>query len=341
MNRKLHAVTFGVALVIAGAFPAAAVAAGGPPIPGYTDPAGVATPRGNEHYVARPEKDNPTLVRALGQNGRVLRSTTVSGRLLIPAVALDGSPGGLSADENMLVLIQPRKRFPQPETHLAILDAQSLVLRDRLTLHGDFSFDAISPDGSHIYLIQYLSPRDPTKYAVRAYDVVAGGLLPEPIVDPKEESDEMRGYPLTRVSSPNGRWAYTLYDGGGKHPFVHALDTLEGRAVCIDLPASALQGSRPNQLSINSDGSRLTVAHGQESLAVVDTETFHVSEPHPSTTGAPASGGIGEHHPSSQEVGSGDSGLPWSLFVSTAIVALGAVGALSAFHRRRSQRDPA
>ncbi len=93
---------------------------------------------------------------------------------MIPAVALDGSPGGLSADGTTLVLIQPRKRFPQRETHLAILDAQSLVLRERLTLRGDFSFDAISPDGSHIYLIQYLSPRDPTEYAVRAYDAVAG-----------------------------------------------------------------------------------------------------------------------------------------------------------------------
>ena len=119
----------------------------------YTDPEGVAALDGNEHYVTRPEKDDSTLVRTLAQDGRVLDSTTVSGRFVIPAVALDGSPAGLSADGTRLVLIQPRKRFPQRETHLAILDAQSLLLRERLTLHGDFSFDAISPDGSHIYLI--------------------------------------------------------------------------------------------------------------------------------------------------------------------------------------------
>jgi DNA-binding beta-propeller fold protein YncE len=334
MNRKLHAVTFGITLVIAGAFPATAMG-DGLPIPGvYTDPDGVATPGGNEHYVTRREGNNSTLVRALAQNGRVLRSTTVPGRFVIPAVALDGSPGGLSADETALVLIQPRKQFPQPETHLAILDAQSLARRDRLTLHGDFSFDAISPDGSHIYLIEYLSPRDPTEYAVRAYDAVAGSLLPEPIVDPDEESDEMRGYPLTRVASPDGRWAYTLYDGGGKHPFVHALDTLEGRAVCIDLPAFALHGRPPDQLSISSDGSLLTVAHRQESLAVVETETFRVSKPLP---GAPANGDF-DLRPASQAVDSGESGAPWLLFVSTAVVALGTVGGLSAFHRRRSQR---
>ena len=229
MIRRLHTVAFGVALVIAGAFPATA-RADGLPIPGvYTDPGGVAAPSGNEHYVTRRANDDSTLVRALGENGHVLRSATVPGRFVIPAVAIDGSPAGLSADETTLVLIQPRRRFPQAETHLAILDAQSLALRDRLTLHGDFSFDAISPDGSHIYLIEYLSPRDPTEYAVRAYDAVAGACSPNRSSTRTRPSDEMRGYPLTRAASPDGRWAYTLYDGGGKHPFVHALDTLEGR----------------------------------------------------------------------------------------------------------------
>ena len=79
----------------------------------------------------------------------------------------------------------------------------------------------------------------------------------------------MRGYPLTRVASPDGRWAYTLYDGGGKHPFVHALDTLEGRAVCIDLPAFAYQGANNGRLSISSDGGLLTLVHRREPVAVI------------------------------------------------------------------------
>ena len=325
MSSRLHAMALGVALVLAGAFPATA-AGDGLPTPGvYTDPAGVVAPSGEERYVTRRGKDGSTSVRALGQNGRVLRSATVSGRLVIPAVALDGSPAGLSADGSTLVLIQPRRQFPQSETHLAILDAQSLALRDRLTLHDDFSFDAISPDGSHMYLIEYLSPRDPTEYAVRAYDLVTGTLLPEPIVDPDEPSEEMRGYPLTRVASPDGRWAYTMYDGGGKHPFVHALDTAEGLAVCIDLPAFAHQGANNGRLSISSDGGLLTLVHRGDPVAVIDTETFSVSRP----SSAP---------PAGQEAGSGDSGIPWSLIASAAVTALAAVGALSAFHRRRSQR---
>ena len=46
----------------------------------------------------------------------------------------------------------------------------------------------------------------------------------------------MRGLALSRVSSEDGRWAYTLYDGGGDVPFIHALDTVGDKAVCIFMP---------------------------------------------------------------------------------------------------------
>src|SRR3954451_7371431 len=152
------------------------------------------------------------------------RTRTFSGSYTIPAVALDGSPAGIPADGRTLVLITPRRSFPQSQTHLLVLDAHRLTVSQRLTLAGDFSFDAISPEGSSMYLIQYVAPHDPTTYAVRAYDLRSGTLLPDPIVDPDEHAGEMRGYPMTRLPSSDGRWAYTLYDGGGKEPFVHALD---------------------------------------------------------------------------------------------------------------------
>ena len=62
-----------------------------------------------------------------------------------------------------------------------------------------------------MYLIQY-SPRDFSNYAVRAYDLGARRLLPEPVVDPREADEPMTGAPVTRVASADGRWAYTLYD---------------------------------------------------------------------------------------------------------------------------------
>ena len=107
-------------------------------------------------------------------------------------------------------------------------------LRRQIHLRGDFSFDAISPDGRIAYFIEYLSPRDVTAYAVRAYDMRARRLFQEPVVDPNEPDEDMSGVPLSRVSDGEGRWAYTLYSGH-EHPFVHALDTERRTAACIDL----------------------------------------------------------------------------------------------------------
>ena len=109
----------------------------------------------------------------------------------------------------------------------------------------------------------------------------------------------MRGYPLTRAASPDGRWAYTLYDGGGKHPFVHALDMLEGQAVCIDLPHFAHQGANNGQLRTSSDGGLLTLVRRREPVAVIDTETFGVTKP-------------SDPRPASPEVDAVDSGVPWA-----------------------------
>ena len=198
----------------------------------------------------------------------------------VPVVALDGSPAGLSHDGRTLVLIRPRERFPRASTRLAVFDAQGLRRLRTIVLDGDFSFDAISPDGATIYLIQYVSGGDPTKYLVRALDARTGRLHPEPVVDPDEPDEDMSGFALSRADSPDGRWAYTLYDGGGDHPFVHALDTVDRRAVCVDLPAELANGD-PTQLRLTGSpgGERLTVMDGERALRQVDTRTFRVSAP--------------------------------------------------------------
>jgi hypothetical protein len=239
---------------------------------------GVVAPNGSRYVTIPAGRD--TIVARVGPDGRIFRSRLLRGAYTIPAVAYDGSASGLSADGETLVLIRPRLQFPRARTPLLVLDAPFLRTRARLDLRGDFSFDAISPRGGLVYLIQYTSPTDPTQYLVRGYDLRAGRLLAKPIVDPTEPDEDMRGQPLTRATSADGRWAYTLYDGGGE-PFVHALDTARVTARCIDLDALAGRDLSVMVLGLRVDGGTLTVRNGPHPLAVVDTRTFRVSDPPP------------------------------------------------------------
>jgi hypothetical protein len=220
------------------------------------------------------------LQRLTVRTGEVALYRTLSGQWSIPAVAYDGSGSGLSADARTLVLIRNRTGFPQPRTYLAVADPVRLRIERPLTLRGDFSFDAISPDGSTVYLINYLSSRDPSKYAVRAFDLGRDRLLPGVIADPHEPGEQMHGLPITRSTSPDGRWAYTLY-AGGDHPFVHALDTAGRTARCIDLHALATrQDLFSLRMKTDPGGGRLTIAsHDGRPLALLDTRTFRVSDP--------------------------------------------------------------
>ncbi len=222
---------------------------------------------------------------------------SLRGSWYVPAVAYDRRPGGLSAQGGMLVLTTFPRRYPPKETRFAILDTR-LFLRhpqrgkDRprhaiahVKLPGAFSFDAISPDGARIYLIQnfYRPHGRLTHYEVRALDTASGRLLSQPIVDPEEPDERMQGSPVTRVSSPDGRWAYTLYTGS-EEPFLHALDTVRGRAVCVDLPQlEDLREPFQLRLRLGNGGrtilvsSRDTKDAGSSPLLEIDTSTFEVN----------------------------------------------------------------
>jgi hypothetical protein len=269
-------------LTIAGVCAPSTAAADGLPV-GNVDagPGGVASRSGDVRYLALPAGQNTFALAARRNGGQVRNFRLLRGRYAVPVVALDGTADGLSADGGTLVLIRPRAGFPRARTTFAIVDTQQLRTREIVRLRGDFSYDAISPDGGLVYLIQYTSRRDPTRYDVRAYDTRTRRLLPDPIVDPREPGEEMRGYPITRAMSSDGQWAYTLYDGAGKHPFVHALNTRDLTAACIDL--DSLTGRKDLMglgLGVTRGGDELSVLDPQNRpLAVVDTQTFRVSDP--------------------------------------------------------------
>jgi hypothetical protein len=281
---------------------------------------------GEARYVTLPARRATVVARVNPNGGRVLASTVVPGAYTIPAVAYDGSASGLSSDGRILVLIEPRLSFPRAQTALMILDARRLRPRKVVSLRGDFSFDAISPAGSFLYLIQYVSPTDPTRYLVRAYDLRAGRLLTAPVTDPRERGEKMRGSPLSRASSSDGRWAYTLYDGAGQTPFVHALDTSGRTARCIDL--DTLAGADLSRLRLRFREGTLTVGDGRKAVVNIDARTFRTSTPADSLA-----------DPSGRDAQRGGTGVPWALVAAlSGVGALAAAGMLSLALRRRRQR---
>jgi hypothetical protein len=273
-------------------------------------------PGGHVAYLTRTGRRDTRLVEAPRGGGPALRTLRIRGRFAVPAVAYDGLPAGLSKDGRTLILISPRTRFPRANTTLVVADAQRMRLRRRIHLRGDFSFDAISPDGSVLYLIQYLSKRDITDYAVRAYDMRAGRLFRKPVVDPSEPDEDMSGEPLSRVMDASGRWAYTLY-ASAEHPFVHALDTEQRTAVCIDLDIHG--GAK-----LAMRGKRLDVLGGGQVLASIDTSTHRV------VVAAPK--------PAAQRTRArtDSAGLPWLLIAGPIAVLM-----LAAVSRRRFATRPA
>jgi hypothetical protein len=273
-GRMLRAVLIALAVQA----PTAAVArADGLPVLGFeTGTHGVRTLDGARRYVARSRR-RETIVTATTASGRTLASTPVPGTFDVPVVAYDGSAAGLSASGRTLVLIRPRLQFPQRSTELAILAARPLRLRRFARLRGDFSFDAISPNGRWVYLIQYTSGVDPTRYRVRALSTGSGKLRARDIVDPHDRGEAMHGRPLTRVSSADGRWAYTLYDGNGQ-PFVHALDTARLQARCIDVAAFP-PNTDPWGARLRLAGHRLKVTLAGRTLSEIDTRSLSLLAP--------------------------------------------------------------
>jgi hypothetical protein len=301
-----------IALLVSGIGAAAARADGLPVLGIDVGNEGVSTVEGASRFVTVPAGSNTVVARVAKDGGRVLHSRLLSGILTIPAVAYDSSAGGLSADARTLVLIEPRVSFPRTETTLVALDTRRLSSIRVVKLHGDFSFDAISPQGRWMYLIQYTSPSDPTRYRVRAYDIREGRMLARPVLDPTAPGEKMRGAPLSRTTSADGRWAYTLYDGAGGTPFIHALDTSHRTARCIDLVTLAGRNDLW-QLRLRMSGGGVTVQGRHGALLVVDPQTFEVGSP-------------------------GRFSLPFRT-VAPLLVALLLAGAVLVFLRRRHRRD--
>jgi len=256
--------------IAAAALAGAAAAAG--PWPGLAQqvqaPSGVA-------YEAVAAK-GVTTVKAV-RNGAVLRTARVTGAFGVPAVTTAGEAGGLSPSGKLLVLAQPPDyRRLRTATRFVLLNTPGLTNARTIVLRGDFGYDAISPNGRWLYLIQHLSAGQ-ANYLVRAYDLPRKRLLPRVIADKGEPRSRMSGMPIARATSARGDWVYTLYtsDPETQALFVHALNTAGLAAHCIDLPRASTRDLFSTTLALGGRELAVRDVDGN-TIARIDTRTFAV-----------------------------------------------------------------
>jgi hypothetical protein len=206
-------------------------------------------------------------------------SNTISlaGKWGLPRVTMNNGVGGLSADGRVLVLAQDDVAHRNGElsrtSSFAVLATKPLHLRTTVHVQGDFGFDALSPHGRFLYLVQHVSQENLFQYRVRAYDLGSGRLLSRVIADKRQRDWNMNGYPVARAATANGRFVYTLYSNGNNYPFVHALDTVQRTAVCTGIPWNwAAEQQAIDRSTLRISGGKLMIGD----RFVLDRATYRV-----------------------------------------------------------------
>ncbi|MEA2423818.1 MAG: hypothetical protein QOH13_228 [Thermoleophilaceae bacterium] len=300
----------------------AAFTASAPASPGTGS---ISSADGSSVYMVAPDRGSTVVTRIRGSDRTAQATLRLRGLFEVPSVA--GVRGGLSSDGRTLVL------GDHPGAHVsrfALIDTRSLGVRRMLALHGTYSFDAMSPDASTLYVLRFLS-RDGTHYAVQALDMTDSHPVAHTVVEKGEPGEGMSGQALTRTSGADGNWVYTLYDGAGKAPFVHALSTVDKFTVCIDL--DGLKGRRDLAslaLDLRPGTKTLAVTAAGTPVALVKTDSFEVTAP---PTPAPR-----RPSPTAGAAGSGRSTLQW-LALGALATALAAAAATAHVLNRRTSQD--
>ena len=234
---------------------------------------------GGAHVVtiAGPSASSTRLSLVRDRDGTTIRKRVLPGKLGVPGVTFNGVAEGTWAQGRRLVL-SSSVYDDQSRTRFVVIDTRTLRALKTITLRGAFAFDALSPDGRRLYLLQFPQGVNGINYVVRSLNMRSGRLEPGAIVDKTEPDEQMNGVAFYRAWSPDRTWAYTLYNGGASHAFIHALDTRTRTARCIDLPwkGEAQAILEHAQLSVKAGALTLVGPDGRL-LASVDTQTFAVT----------------------------------------------------------------
>jgi hypothetical protein len=269
-----------IGLVLAGLVFAGTATAAGPAPDVLRGAPGIAVAGGTHVIAAGRSGGSATRVSLVrDRDGKVLVSRVLRAPLGVPAITFDGRlVEGAFAGGRRMVLASSIYDDARRSTFVVVDTAMLRPLRT-IVLPGSFAYDAVSPDGRRLYLLEFPGGiQGGVRYVVRSVDLRTGKLEPGAIVDRTEPNERMSGIALARAWSRDGAWAYTLYNGGTSHAFVHALNTRTRVARCIDLPwageaQSVLDGVR---LAVTKEGTLTLAGRGGGTLARIDTRTFSV-----------------------------------------------------------------
>jgi hypothetical protein len=223
---------------------------------------GVTSPEGALHYVAYGVGKDTQLSVIRWSDLVTLESKKLDGAFGVPMVTMK-VPGGMFRDGSRLVL---QSVGSNARTDFRIVDTGDLSVLDSISLQGTFAFDALSPDGKKLYLIQHSSAEDLQHYVVRMYDLSENALVPGRIADRAQKSWVMSGWPAARATTSDGRWVYTLYSNPGGFPFVHALDTMRGVAHCVGFRAPSSPQNDVLSFGLTAKGAKVLVRRADGTL---------------------------------------------------------------------------
>ena len=210
-----------------------------------------------------------TVVRDAGLMADQSDAITIEGAWRLPTFAADPLPIGVSAGRSTIVLVEDGAKAGAKTTRFAVLHLPFSQPARIVEVAGTFTYDAVSPNGSTIYVIEHLAAPPVGHYQVRAVDVASGTLKEGVIVDKRNIGEAMGGWPVAQLRRDDGL-VLTLYRGA-EHPFIHALDTVQGFAVCIDLPPTSsaeADAAADWGLAASPDGGTVYAANASLGLVV-------------------------------------------------------------------------
>jgi DNA-binding beta-propeller fold protein YncE len=240
---------------------------------------------------------SPTTLRWVdAKTGRTITQIVLAGSYSF-ANERESGPTGLSPNGRWLVLTGESGA----SSSFAVIDTALLKLAAVAQIRGPFTYDAISDDGTSLYLIERISPEaarelggvTPYSYRVRVYDVPAAKLSETLVVDVKLAAQTvgdtnaetrvdgiMNGIYQSSVPSRDGVWNFSFYYNPNRGPFIHVLHLNSRSAFCIlDLPvvSGGYEQRLGWSLALTPSGETLYAVNGTLGLvSSIDASTLKV-----------------------------------------------------------------